>query len=206
MDKTTTLGKITIGSEVGKSVSCAMCKKKGTTDEFITMQDNKGQDLYLCLDCKAKANEMLKAETANPNFLLAVVVGAAGALLGGLVWYFVAMATGKEIGYISLGLGYLIGFGVYLGSGKKRGIQLQILSAALAIVAIIVTEKFIFDSVVNDYIKNNPSEFSGITSGQTFSVSFFEPEFWQNLVSPIGLLIYAIGIFLAFRFCRPRKI
>ncbi len=205
MEKTTP-EKITIGSEVGIKVNCSMCQKEGTTDQFITLQGNKGKNVYLCPECKVKANQAFEDETKNPNILLAVVVGAIGAAIGGVVWYFVAIGTGKEIGYISLGMGYLVGFGVYFGAGKKRGHQLQIIAAFLAVVAIIVTEKFIFDYFLNDYVQNHLSEFPNLAPGQSISVSFFEPEFWKNFVSPIGLLIYAIGIYLAYKFPKPRKI
>lgn len=197
--------KITIGSEVGIKVNCSMCQKEGTTDQFITLQGNKGQNVYLCPECKEKTNESFENETKNPNILLAIITGAIAATIGGAIWYFITITTGREIGYVSLGLGYLIGFGVYLGSGKKRGHQLQLISALLAIVAIIVIEKFIFDYFLNDYFNKHVSEFPGLAN-QSFSVSFFEPEFWKNMASPIGLLIYAIGIHLAYKFCKPRKI
>lgn len=42
----TTPEKITIGSEVGVKVNCAMCEKEGTTDQFVTLQDKKRQSIY----------------------------------------------------------------------------------------------------------------------------------------------------------------
>ena len=198
--------KITIGSEVGKTVRCSMCQKEGTTDQFFTLQGHKGQNVHLCPECKEKANQTFESETKNPNIILAVVLGSIGAVIGGLVWYFVAIGTGKEIGYISLGMGYLVGFGVHFGSGKKRGHQLQIISAFLVVVAIIMTEKFIFEYFLNDYVQNHLSEFPNISQGQLISIGFFEPAFWKTFLSPIGLFIYAIGIYLAYRFCKPRKI
>lgn len=198
--------KIIIGSEVGVKVNCAMCHKEGTTDHFITLQTHKGESAYLCPSCKEKANQEFESETKNPNILLACVFGAAGAAVAGVIWYFFAILTGKEIGYLSLGMGYLIGYGVYFGAGKKRGRHLQIISALLAIIAIVVTEKFIFDYFLNDYVKSHLSEFPEVSAGDSFSVSFLQPEFWESMVSPIGLLIYAFGIYLAYKFCKPRKI
>lgn len=204
--KDTTQEKITIGSEVGKKVNCSMCQKEGTTDQFITLQGRKGGNVYLCPECKEKANKVFDDETKNPNILLAILIGSIGAAVGGLIWYFIAIGTGREIGYISLGMGYLVGMGVYWGSGKKRGHQLQIISAIIAIVAIFVTEKFIFDYSVNKYLQSHLDQFPGLKPGQNISMSFTDPDFLKNLVSPIGLLIYAIGIYLAYRYCKPRKI
>lgn len=204
--KNTEQEKITIGSEVGKKVNCSMCQKEGTTDQFVTLQNDEGENIYLCTECREKTNQTFEEETKNPNVLLAILVGAIGAVIGGVVWYFVAIGTGKEIGYISLGLGYLVGFGVYLGAGKKRGRPLQIISASLALVAIFVTEKFIFDYFANEYVQKNLDQFPDILPGQKISVSFTDPDFLKNLASPMGLLIYAIGIYIAFWFCKPKKL
>lgn len=198
--------KITIGSEVGIKVNCSMCKREGTTDQFATLQGKKGQNVYLCPQCREETSRALEEETKNPRILLSIIVGAIGAAIGGAIWYVIAVTTGREIGYISLGLGYLTGLGVYLGAGKKRGHQLQVISAILAVIAIIVTEKYIFDYVLNDYLQKNPGQFPDFPSGGKISVSYLEPEFWKNFVSPIGLLIYAIGVYLAYKFCKPRKL
>ncbi|MFH1232894.1 MAG: hypothetical protein V1651_03485 [Patescibacteria group bacterium] len=206
MEKTTP-EKITIGSEVGTKVNCSMCKKEGTTDQFIMLRGNKNQNVYLCPECKEKTNQTFEDETKNPNVLLAIVIGSVAAIIGGVIWYFITISTNTEFGYISLGLGYLVGLGVYFGAGKKRGIQLQIVSALLTVIAIIVIEKFIFEYFVNEYVQSNPSEFSDLLlPGQSMSVSFFDPEFWENFISPISLLIYAIGIYLAYEVPKAKKI
>lgn len=197
--------KIVIGSESGKKVVCSMCKKEGTTDTFVTLQGEKGRDAYLCADCKRKANESFAAETKDPHIALGVLLGAIGAAIGGFVWYLVAVGTGTEIGYISIGLGYLVGMGVYLGSGKKRGQKLQVISALLTLIAIFVTEKFIFDYFANEYFQANLEQFPEMV-GQVISVSFFDPTFLGSFTSPIGLFIYAIGIYFAFKICKPRRI
>ena len=201
-----TLEKIDIGSQVGIKVNCSMCKKEGTTDEFVTLQGEKDQNIYLCLGCKDKANQSFEDETKNPNILLAVVVGAIAALVGGIVWYYFTILSGFEIGYVSLGLGYLVGFGVYYGAGKKRGHKLQIISALITVIAIILIEKFILDHLANEYLQNNPTEFPDIPIDTSISVSIFSAGFWESFVSPIGLLIYAIGVYLAYGFCKPKKI
>ncbi len=195
----------TTGGEVAKKVNCSMCNKEGAVEEFVTLQDKEGLDEYVCAECRARMSQEFEAETKNPNIILAIILGVVGAIIGGIVWYLVAVSTGTEIGYISIGLGYLVGMGVYLGSGKKRGQKLQIISAVIALLAIFVTEKFIFDHFLNEYFQANLAEFPQM-EGQTVSISFFNPDFLRNLVSPIGLLIYAIGIYFAYNVCKSRKI
>lgn len=209
--------KITIGSELGKKANCSMCHKEGTTDQFFALRTKEktksfsigktqpASTIYLCSECREKTNKVFEEETKNPNYILGTIAGLAGALVGGLVWYFIAISAGWEFGYISIGLGYLVGTGVHYGSGKKRSHSLQGISAAITLIAIFVTEKFIFDHSINAYLQANLDKYPGAV-GQVFSGSFFDATFLQSLVSPIGLVIYAIGIYYAYRLCQPRKI
>jgi len=206
MSKSASEEKITIGSHVAMKVQCAMCSKEGIGEEFTTAQDHKNNEIHLCLECKEKTNMAFEQETHKPNLILGVLFGAVGAAIGGAIWYLVTIGSGWEIGYISIGLGYLTGLGVYRGAGKKRGHQLQIIAAILVVVTIVITNKFIFDQLINDYIQANPNEFPGFPVGESVSISFLEPEFWKGMVSPIGLLIYATGIYVAYSYCKPRSI
>lgn len=197
---------LSIGSKVGTLVKCSSCSAEGNTDNFIAMQDNAGNDVYLCPSCKEKVKAQMAEETEDPNILTGVILGSIGAAIGGVIWFLVTVTTEREIGYISLGLGYLVGYGVHLGSGGKRGHFLQLISAAISIVAIIVTEKFIYDYLLNAYVHGNPDLYPDIGTNDVVSIPFFALEFWKSLLSPIGLLIYSIGIYVAYSICRPRKL
>lgn len=50
---------ITIGSKTDQEVTCSSCGKQGVTGEFYTYQGEKGVDVYLCPDCRAKVNDTL---------------------------------------------------------------------------------------------------------------------------------------------------
>lgn len=198
--------KISIGSEVGKKVHCIDCKKEGTTDHFITMLDEKGKNIHYCQDCKEKLNMQFEEETKDPNWGLAVLGGALGGAIGGALWFGVAIGTGREIGYLSLALGYLVGYGVYFGAGKKRGQGLQIMSAVIALATMFITEKLMFDYFVNDFITKNAANYPDWVPGTKVTISLLDPVFLESIVSPVGLLIYAIGIYLAYSICKPKKI
>jgi hypothetical protein len=197
--------KIVIGSETGKKVNCSMCKKEGATDQFVALQGAKGASVYVCAECRQKANAEFEAETKNQNVPLGIAGGIVGAVIAGFVWYFVAVGTGKEIGYISLGLGYLVGMGVHIGAGKKRGHNLQVISAVIAAAAIFVTQKFVYDFFLNQYAQAHLTEYPQL-AGQVLSASFFDTDFLSALTSPMGLLIYALGIYFAYKVCKAKKI
>jgi len=197
---------IKIGSEVGLKVNCDRCEKPGTTESFVTLRDNKNKDIHLCGDCREKTNAEFSAETKDANIPLAILFGVVGAAIGGILWYLITTITKTEVAYLAIGLGYIIGFAVHLGSGKKRGMNLQVISAVLTVIALFVSEKFIFSYFANSYIQTHLSEFPGIEQGQMISIPVYDSAFLHSLVSPIGLLIYAIGIYFAFKYCKPRKI
>lgn len=193
-----------IGSELGKKVHCSMCNKEGKVEDFIKSQNAAKETVYICQDCKSKVNDAFKAETENANMFGAVSLGVVAGIVSGIVWYYVAVLTGYEIGYLALGMGYLVGMGVHLGSGKKRGQNLQIISAIIAFLTIVITEKFIVQHGVSEYIAQNPTQFEGVDTS-LIKVSVFSPLFWTTIASPIGLLIYAFGIYVASKICKPRS-
>ena len=198
--------KINIGSQLGETVFCSSCGKSGTSDLFIALQNDKGEPLYLCFECKIKLNIEFENQTQNPKIFPAILLGILGGLLGGLVWYYFTIFSEIEIGYISIGLGYLVGLGVHFGSGKKRGKKLQIISAVIALLAIILTESYILEFFANQYLQQNPSEFPDFLPGEKIYISIFNPAFWTSIASPIGLIIYGVGIYFAYMFCKPKKI
>lgn len=192
---------IAIGSSAGKDATCASCSKTGKAADFFTYAGKDGVETHLCHACRDAANAQFDAETKNPNVPLAAAVGLLAGAVAGAGWFFITILTKYEIGYISIALGAFVGLGVVRGAGGKRGHGLQVLSAAVAVVSILATELFIMN-----YLVRAALEAKGYGVLPFFVVTPFDPEFWSELVSPIGLVIYAIGIIAAYRAPAPRKI
>lgn len=125
--------------------------------------------------------------------------------MGAVIWYYITVLTDHEYGYVSLGLGYLVGYAVLMGAGKRRGKKLQIISALLVTLGIFVAEYAIFSHNLHIYMATNPSQFDW-WDGQPLWVDPWNPLFLESLASPIGLLIYAIGIYLGYMVCKPQKL
>lgn len=198
--------KIVIGTHVDKEVSCSNCGKKGTTAELFSYIGKHNTDLYLCANCKAQINDELQSETKNIKYFGAIGLGIVAGIVGAIAWYYIVVLTGYEIGYVALGLGYLIGFAVYFGGGKKRNHKLQILAAILTALTIFFAEHAIFNHMATEYVQSHLSEFPDFAVGDKAYVSLFNSNFLSNLVSPISLVIFALGIYFAYKFLRPRKI
>jgi hypothetical protein len=79
-------------------------------------------------------------QTSHPNLPGAVGLGALAAALGSVGWFAVArLAVAAEggvgwvvVGMLAIGIGWLVGKAVVLGSGNKRGPSLQLISATLS--------------------------------------------------------------------------
>ena len=81
------------------------------------------------------------------NLIKGALISAVFAFVGALVWYFIAKATEREIGWIAWGVGLAAGFGMmigYNGTSVKSGA----VAATMAVAGIIVGKFMVFTWVV----------------------------------------------------------
>lgn len=194
---------IQIGAKATQSVPCEQCQQEIPAGEYYSYKGQQGQDIFLCAQCRGRVESALDQETRNPHLLGAILLGLLGGLAAGIIWYFIVVITHYEIGYLGIGAGYLMGWAVCLGSGHKRGFSLQILSAALTLTTLLAAKYFTFLHFLRQYLLEQKVE--GY-AGQFFFISPFDPHFLRNLVSPIGLLIWAISLYVAFSVPKPRSL
>lgn len=72
-------------------------------------------------------------------FLRAIVFGLGAAIVGSLVYAAFTIATHIVIGYVALGVGYMVGKAMMAGSGQRGGRNYQIASAILTYLAVSMT-------------------------------------------------------------------
>jgi hypothetical protein len=73
-----------------------------------------------------------------PVVLGAIIVGLLGAIVGGIIWYYVTILTGWRIGFAAIGVGLLVGNGVVYGAGQKRAWKLQLIAMILALLGLLI--------------------------------------------------------------------
>jgi hypothetical protein len=57
----------------------------------------------------------------SPKLLTGTLAAVAGAIVGAIAWAAITAATGFQIGYMALGVGFLAGFGMRtVGGGRER--------------------------------------------------------------------------------------
>ena len=91
----------------------------------------------VCPSCTAKVEQEIGEQTTDPNLFGAVFLGAMAAMVGSAAWYGLAVATDRIFAYVALGIGWLVGKAVVLGSGNKRGGVLQFVAGGLAALGVL---------------------------------------------------------------------
>jgi hypothetical protein len=137
------------------------------------------------------------------SILIAFAAGLVAAIVGGVVWGLIVLATDYEIGFMATGIGLLSGYAVLFFT-EKKGLPLQIIAVVSSLAGILVGKYFTFYSIVKDYLIDEVGaavEGISILSGemiQLFSLSIGE------IASPYDILWIVLAIVAAWRI--PRAI
>lgn len=196
---------IKIGSKANENVTCSQCAKQVLGNQAYTYKNKENKSIFLCESCREGVEKALQEETKDPNIAMAIILGAIAAIIAGIVWFFFSILTGYQIGYIAIGVGFLIGWAVILGSGKKRGPVLQMISALMTLVTLFVSEYFMLLYYYRKYLLEHKAEFPDY-NGEWFFLSPFSPDLLKDMFSPMGLVIWGIGIYFAYSLPKSRNI
>src|SRR5256885_12374195 len=98
------------------------------------------------------AEELLAKQTSEPKMLGALLYGLVAGVLAGAIWFAIVIVTQHEVGLVAVVVGWLVGQAVVLGSGRKRGLKLQLLSVAIALATMAGAEYFILREAVVAYL------------------------------------------------------
>ncbi len=196
---------IKIGAKAAENVECANCQKSVPGSEVHSFRGKNGEDVYFCPDCVREIDEAFEHETKNPNFFGAITLGILAGITAGAVWYLVEILTGYRIGYVALGAGYLIGYAVIFGSGKRRGPALQLISIIITLLSVCGASYFSALYSINKYVSETLVKETGQAIPYLW-VSPFDSDLLQMVVSPMGLLIWGFALYIAFRTPQARNI
>lgn len=77
---------------------------------------------------------------AEQNLLKGVSLGVIACIVGAVVWSLVSISTGYQIGYMAIGVGFLVGFAMRQGKGVTP--VFGIIGAALALLSCVLGDFF----------------------------------------------------------------
>jgi hypothetical protein len=151
----------------------------------------------VCRACAAQVQSELDREIASTASVPGAIVGGAiGALAGGAAWALIAIVTNLEVGYVAVGVGFLAGFGAFLGAGKKKGKQVQIVAVACALLGLLVGKYATVVTFVNREYGVDVSYFDGRMI-QVFL------ENLKDVMQPMDVLWIVLAFLAAVRVTRP---
>jgi hypothetical protein len=114
--------------------TCSSCKAE-ISDQYWS-----AGPAILCASCRDAVERGQSVSTdvtaRTGRFTRALLFGLGGMLLGATVWYAVAKLADIEAGLIAILLGYLVGKGVFAGSGNRGGRRYQVLAIILTYLGI----------------------------------------------------------------------
>lgn len=140
---------------------------------------------------------LLRKLQAEQNLGLGIVGGVIGMLIGAMLWAAITVITDYQIGYMAIGVGFLVGVGVrFLGKGLDKSFGL--VGGGLALVGCLLGNLLTVLIVVS----------------REFEVSFFDllinlnfeivVEFMKVTFSPIDLLFYGLAVYAGYRYAFKR--
>ncbi|MEZ6135270.1 MAG: hypothetical protein R3C53_10205 [Pirellulaceae bacterium] len=144
---------------------------------------------------RANAQALFAKLLQQQNFPLAIVAGLIAAIAGGFAWAAITVATGFQIGWLAVGIGFLVGvavrsagkgltkkFGIAGGLLALFGCALGNLLAMCAILAEQMGAPFVSTSLT-------------ILSDPVAAVELMKAGF-----SPIDVLFYGIAVYEGYKF------
>ncbi len=143
----------------------------------------------------AKAQSLFAQLVGQQNFPLGVLGGLVAAIAGGLGWAAVTIATGYQIGWMAVGIGFLVGIVVRkLGKGltKKFGIA----GGALALFGCILGNFLAMCGLV----AKDAGEPIVATTLAFITQPAMAMELMQATFSPMDVLFYGIAVYEGYKF------
>ena len=129
----------------------------------------------------------------NQSIQMGMLGGIIGAVIGAAAWAGITVATGYQIGWMAVGVGFLVGYAVRI-MGKGISKQFGIVGAILALVGCLAGNLFSVCAVVSRQ-EDIPFLDLLVRLDPEIVIDIFKTTF-----SPMDLLFYGIAIYEGYRF------
>lgn len=142
---------------------------------------------------QARLQFALEQLRSQQNLFGGVLAGAVAALVGAAVWAAVTVFTGYQIGWLAVGVGFLVGFAVRtVGKGVDK--VFGIAGAVLALLGCLAGNLL---AVCGMIARQESMDLLTVLSRLDAGVAF---ELLQATFSPIDLLFYGFAVWEGYRF------
>jgi hypothetical protein len=171
------------------AAACKRCQRALSSSYFSV----NGQGV--CAACLELAQKEQRS-----SFSKALLLGTGAGTLGALVYYGIRTVTGYDLALITIVVGVAVGIGVRMGAGGSKSMGYRVLAVALTWIAMCSTYvPTILGSLEEDAERHSPI---AIVIALLFSL--VTPVFFITEGEVLALLIFAFGLWEAFRLSAPR--
>jgi len=175
---------------------CTLCQQPIATS-YYRINGN-----MACEPCATRAKPNLPADS-HAAFTRAVLYGIGAAIVGMILYALFEIATGIIIGYLAIGVGYLVGKAMKRGSNNRGGRRYQIVAALLTYASVSLAA---IPVAIHSYKDHKPAHTATAPSNATGnqfpspdgSATRAEPK--PQHISPGMLLLTLAGLGLASPF------
>lgn len=146
------------------------------------------------LDATAPAiNEALERRRAQQSLPLGIVTGLVAALVGAVLWAVVTYATGMQIGWMAIGVGFLVGYAMRR-FGRGIDTSFKVIGAIYALLGCVLGNVFtIYAYAAHNLDMNVFDVMTSVDFGRITAIM-------EKTFSPIDLFFYCIAIYQGWRF------
>ena len=128
---------------------------------------------------------------AEQNLPKAVLLGAIACIVGAIAWGLISVSTGYQIGYMAIGVGFLVGIAMRQGKGVTP--VFGIIGAALSLLSCVMGDYFsIIGFVSKEYEISFMDALTGIDFGEISSLMM------ENLAS-MTIVFYGIALYEGYK-------
>lgn len=142
----------------------------------------------------AKLEQLINARKAQERLPLALVAGFAASIAAAFVWALITYATGYQIGFMAIGVGFLVGYAVNF-AGKGMSAAYSVIGAFFALLGCFV------GNILTIIIVASMEEGSSVAFvlETIISAPGLLLEAMRETFSPMDLLFYAIAIYEGYK-------
>jgi len=106
----------------GSAAACTLCRTPFEAEYF----DVGGQQI--CRGCSEKVAYQTSTPREMSTLVRAGIAGLIASVLGAVLYFAVMAISGFEVGLVSIAIGYMVGYGVRLGTRGRGGRRFQVIA------------------------------------------------------------------------------
>lgn len=127
------------------------------------------------------------------NLGLAIVGGGIGGILGAIIWSAITYLTEYQIGWMAIGIGFLVGLGVgQLGKGIDK--IYGVIGAVIALLSVLFGNFLVYIGYLAKYFEVGYFE---MLSGFNYAMTL---DLFIEMFDVMDLLFYALAIYAGYRY------